>query len=86
MEDIFLALGLLIAVTISLSLYRAVLGPGVFNQVAAVNVIGTKVIVLLVAVGYIFDRPMFVDISLLYAILNFIATLVMSKYLSLIHI
>lgn len=81
MEDIFLALGLLIAVTISLSLYRAVLGPGVFNQVAAVNVIGTKVIVLLVAVGYIFDRPMFVDISLLYAILNFIATLVMSKYL-----
>ncbi len=81
MIDVFLALGLLIAATILLSLYRAVLGPGVFNQVAAVNVIGTKVIVLLVAVGYIFDRPMFVDISLLYAILNFIATLVMSKYL-----
>jgi multicomponent Na+:H+ antiporter subunit F len=58
-----------------------VLGPGVFNQIAASNVIGTKVIVLLVAIGYIFERPMFIDISLLYAALNFIATLLMARYL-----
>ncbi len=81
MVNIFLAVGITIACTILLCLYRAVRGPGVFNQVAAVNVIGTKVIVLLVAIGYIFERPMFVDIALLYAALNFVGTLVIAKYL-----
>ena len=81
MQDVFLAIGITIACTILLSLYRAVLGPGVFNRAAAVNVIGTKVVVLLVIVGYIFERPMFVDIAIAYAALNFIGTLLMSKYL-----
>ena len=81
MQDVFLAIGMTIACTILLSLYRAVFGPGVFNRVAAVNVIGTKVVVLLVIVGYIFKRPMFVDIAIAYAALNFIGTLLMSKYL-----
>ena len=48
MIEIFLAIALLIAFTILLSLYRAVLGPGVFNHVAVVSVIGTKTIVLLI--------------------------------------
>ena len=80
-EWVFLPIALLIALTISLSLYRATLGPGVFNRVAAINVIGTKTIVLLVIIGYIFERPLFFDISLLYAILNFIGTLAFAKYL-----
>ena len=74
MLTIFLAVGLLIVVTIFLALYRAIAGPEVFNRVAAVNVIGTKTIVLLVIIGYIFERPLFFDISLLYALLNFIGT------------
>jgi len=81
MQEVFLAIGMTIACTILLSLYRAVSGPGVFNRAAAVNVIGTKVVVLLVIVGYIFERPMFVDIAIAYAALNFIGTLLMSKYL-----
>ncbi|NMX20885.1 cation:proton antiporter [ANME-1 cluster archaeon GoMg4] len=81
MIETFLAIGMVIIFTILLSLYRLVLGPGVFNQIAASNVIGTKVIVLLVVIGYIFERPMFIDISLLYAALNFIATLLMARYL-----
>jgi len=81
MIETFLAIGLIIVFTILLSLYRLVLGPGIFNQIAASNVIGTKVIVLLVVIGFIFERPMFIDISLLYAALNFIATLLMARYL-----
>ncbi|HDN68126.1 cation:proton antiporter [ANME-1 cluster archaeon ex4572_4] len=81
MIKIFLAVGLLIALTILLALCRTVLGPGVFNRVAAINVIGTKTIVLLVIIGYIFERPLFFDISLLYALLNFIGTLAFAKYL-----
>jgi multicomponent Na+:H+ antiporter subunit F len=79
--NVFIIVGGLISLTILISLYRAVVGPGVFNQVAAANVIGTKVIVLLVAIGYIFERPVFFDIALLYAVLNFISTLLIAKYL-----
>ncbi len=82
MIEVFLVTGLLIATTILVCLYRAVLGPGPFNRVAAASVIGTKTVVLVVIVGYVFERPsMFVDISLLYAILNFVGTLIMAKYL-----
>lgn len=81
MISIFLVTGLLIVFTILLCLYRAIVGPGVFNRVTAVNVIGTKTIVLLVIMGYYFERPLFFDISLLYAMLNFIGTLVFAKYL-----
>jgi len=82
MIEVFLTVGLLIALTILLSLYRATLGPGVFNRVAAINVIGTKTIVLLVIIGFIFKQPwFFIDIALLYALLNFIGTLAFAKYL-----
>ncbi|MCW3135368.1 MAG: monovalent cation/H+ antiporter complex subunit F [Canidatus Methanoxibalbensis ujae] len=80
-EQVFLIIGLTIAATVLLSLYRAAVGPGVFNRVAAVNVIGTKVVVLLVIVQYIFKNPMFIDIAIAYAALNFIGTIIMSKYL-----
>ena len=72
---------LLIAVTMGLSLYRALVGPGVFNRVAAVNIIGTKTIAILVVMGYYFERPYFFDIALLYSMINFIGTLVFAKYL-----
>jgi multicomponent Na+:H+ antiporter subunit F len=81
MLTIFLATALLISITIFMALYRATVGPEVYNRVAAVNVIGTKTIVLLVLIGYIFERPLFFDISLLYALLNFIGTLAFAKYL-----
>jgi multicomponent Na+:H+ antiporter subunit F len=81
MISIFLATGLVMVAAISISMYRAVFGPGVFNRTAAVNVIGTKTIVILVIMGYYFERPYFLDIALLYAMINFIGTLVFVKYL-----
>ncbi len=72
---------LFIAITIGLSLYRAVVGPGAFNRMAGVNIIGTKTIALLVVMGYYFERPYFFDIALLYAMVNFIGTLAFAKYL-----
>ena len=81
MVSLFLATGLLIIVAVALSLYRAVVGPGVYNRIAAVNIIGTKTIVLLVIMGYYFERPFYLDISIMYAMINFIGTLVFTKYL-----
>lgn len=81
MISIFLGTSLVIIFAILLSLYRAIAGPGVFNRVAAVNVIGTKTIALLALMGYYTERPYFFDIAVLYAMLNFIGTLVSARYL-----
>lgn len=67
--------------TTSIVLYRIIKGPSPYDRMLGVNVIGTKTIVILVLIGYVFERPYFFDIALLYAILNFIATVVIAKYL-----
>lgn len=79
--DIFLVVGLLAVISILITLYRVVKGPEVFDRVMATSVIGTKTVVLLVVVGYLFERPIFIDISLTYALLNFLGTLIIAKYL-----
>ncbi len=63
-----------------LVLYRAIVGPRVCDRVLAVNVIGTKTVALIALIGFIYDRPHFLDIALVYALINFIATIVFLKY------
>jgi multicomponent Na+:H+ antiporter subunit F len=80
MTDIFMISGVVLIFTTFLCLYRVVVGPRAPNRLLAVNVIGTKTIVLLVIIGFIYGRPIFLDIALAYAMINFIATLAMAKY------
>jgi multicomponent Na+:H+ antiporter subunit F len=63
-----------------LVLYRAYKGPKIYDRVLAVNVIGTKTVVLIALVGFIFERPHFLDIALVYALINFMATMAILKY------
>jgi|TARA_Y100000294_G_scaffold178064_1_gene207084 multicomponent Na+:H+ antiporter subunit F len=63
-----------------LVLYRAIKGPTVCDRVLAVNVIGTKTVVLIALTGFIYGRPHFFDIAIAYALLNFIATIAFLKY------
>jgi multicomponent Na+:H+ antiporter subunit F len=64
-----------------LSLYRAVFGPTVLDRLIGANAIGSKTVVLLIFIGFIYHRvDMFVDIALAYALLNFIAVLAASRY------
>ena len=80
MPDIFLSVAVIIVIASFVSLYRGIEGPGIFNRIIAVNVIGTKTIVLLVLIGFIYERPDFFDIALVYAILNFIMTITATRY------
>jgi multicomponent Na+:H+ antiporter subunit F len=80
MPDIFLYVAVAIVIASFASLYRGIEGPGVFNRIIAVSVIGTKTIVLLVLIGFIYERPEFFDIALVYAILNFIMTITATRY------
>ena len=64
-----------------LSLYRGVAGPTVLDRIVSIGIIGTKTSVILILMGVIYGRvDMFVDISLAYAMLNFIATLAAAKF------
>ncbi len=60
--------------------YRAIIGPKIYDRVLAVNVIGTKTVVLLALIGFMYERPYFLDIALVYALINFIATIAFLKY------
>lgn len=64
------------------ALFRVVKGPTAIDRIVAVNIIGTKTAVLLVVIGQKFEKiGMFVDFALAYALLNFIGSLVASRYL-----
>ncbi len=63
-----------------LIIYRAIIGPKIYDRVLAVNVIGTKTVVLLALIGFMNERPYFLDIALVYALINFIATIAFLKY------
>lgn len=64
-----------------LALYRAVAGPSVCDRLLAINAIGTKTVVLIALIGYIYERPHFMDIALVYALINFISTIAFLKYM-----
>ncbi len=84
MDNFFLWLGMGLFFLVLLCLYRGVFGPGVLNRVAAISAIGTKTLVILLIMGYIYQRvDMFVDISMVYALLNFLGTITVAKYLEM---
>lgn len=76
----FSVAAVIIILAMMLVLYRAIHGPRVCDRILAVNVIGTKTVVLLALIGYIYERPHFMDIALVYALINFIATIAFLKY------
>jgi multicomponent Na+:H+ antiporter subunit F len=80
-ENFFVGSAVALCLIIFLALYRAVFGPTVFDRIVGAGFVGTKTAVLLVLIGFIYRRlDMFVDLALVYSILNFIGTLIISKY------
>lgn len=69
-----------VLVALGLGVLRALRGPTVFDRVLAGNAIGTGAIMLLALVGFLTGRPEFLDIGILYALLNIIGTLAVLKF------
>ncbi|GMR22535.1 MAG: monovalent cation/H+ antiporter complex subunit F [Acidobacteriota bacterium] len=81
MQPFFLATALAILFSVLLCLYRVLKGPVIIDRIIAVNVIGTKSIAIILLTGYIFERvDFFIDIAFVYALINFIGALALSKY------
>lgn len=82
MNVIWIILMLAIVVIIGLMLQRVFQGPTVYDRMNGLGVIGADTILLLVLFGYIDGRPdMYVDIAISYAILGFVGSVIIAKYL-----
>lgn len=77
----FSAATVAILVTMALALARALLGPTVYDRILAVNLFGTKTVLLIAVLGFLTGRPDFLDIALVYALINFIGTIAVLKFL-----
>ena len=67
-------------VTMALALARALMGPTVYDRVLAVNMFGTKTVLLLSVVAFLYGRPDFLDLALAYALMNFIGVLAVLEF------
>ena len=76
----FAAAAVAVLVTMGLTLLRAVAGPTVFDRILAVNALGTLSVLLIAVFGFLSGRPAFLDIALVYALINFIGTIAATKY------
>jgi multicomponent Na+:H+ antiporter subunit F len=77
----FLATMVGVVVTMLLLLIRAILGPTVYDRILAINVFGTKTVLFIAVLGFINGRPEFLDIGLIYALINFIGTIAVLKFM-----
>ena len=76
----FAAAALALLVTLVLAIVRAIAGPTVFDRVLATNSIGTLAMMLLPVIGFLTDRPEFLDLAITYGLLNLVGTIAVLKY------
>lgn len=81
MDKFLTVIGAVIAANALLCLYRAAVGPTVLDRLLAVNIVGTKTLVVVVLVTFIQAESFFLDVGLVYALLLFVVTVAFSRYL-----
>jgi multicomponent Na+:H+ antiporter subunit F len=76
----FAAAALALLATLALALVRAALGPTVFDRAQAANAAGSVAMLLLAVLGFLDGRPEFLDLAIVYGLLNVIGTIAVLKY------
>ena len=76
----FSAAVIALLVTVTLALARAIRGPTVFDRLLATNTAGTATVLLLSAIGFLNGRPEFLDLAIVYALLNVVGTIAVLKF------
>ena len=69
-----------VTITMLLALLRALLGPSVYDRVLAVNMLGTKTVLLLALTAFLMGRPDFIDLAITYALINFIGVIAVLQF------
>lgn len=82
----FAAAAVAILVTMAMALFRALKGPSVFDRILAINAFGTLTVILIAVHGFLTGRPEFLDLALVYALINFIGTIAVTKFVTYTNI
>ncbi len=77
----FIAITLGVLVCMLMVMARALLGPTIYDRILAVNTFGTNTVLIIALLGFISGRPDFLDIALVYALINFISTITVLKFI-----
>lgn len=64
----------------ALALARALIGPSAYDRILGVNMFGTKTVLMIAVLGFLTDRPEFLDIALVYALINFVGTIAVLRF------
>ena len=75
-----LGAALFLLISMAMMLGRLLMGPTLYDRLLAVNSFGTKTVLFLCVFCFVIGRPDGVDIALLYALMNFIATIAVLKF------
>ena len=79
--DIFIIVAVLIALWIALALIRVLRGPTAPDRVVGMDTINTLVIAAMLLFGAAFNEVIYIDVAIVYALLSFVTTLYIAKYL-----
>lgn len=63
-----------------IAIARAIAGPTLYDRILAVNALGTKTVLLIALLGFVMGRPDFLDIAIVYALINFISVIGILRY------
>lgn len=69
-----------VLVIMAIALARAFVGPGVYDRILAVNMFGTKTVLFIALYGFLTERPEFLDIALVYTLINFIGVIAVLNF------
>jgi len=76
----YIVVSVAILTTMVLAITRALMGPSVYDRVLAANVFGTKTVMLLSVIAFLYGRPDFLDLALAYALVNMVGILAVLEF------
>lgn len=80
MTDVYAAVCIAILVVMALALARAINAATVYDRILGVNMFGTKTVLFIAVMGYLMGRPDFLDIAIVYALINFIGMVAVLRF------
>lgn len=80
MTGVLAAVCIAILVVIGIALARAFKAPTVYDRILGVNMFGTKTVLFIAVVGFMMGRPDFLDIAIVYALINFIGMVAVLRF------
>ncbi len=75
-----IAATLAILIVMVMAITRGIMGPTLYDRILAVNMFGTKTVLLISLLGFVMGRPEFLDIAIVYALINFISVIGVLRY------